>query len=141
MRQNVKYCRKKTFFNAAGFLDQSLESDNFVCSMSRLASWFLLRKITRYTNVFYLCICQTKGKLQRNIYGVVYFVALHTSAYVKLITKILREIEQSDLTKMLFAALNEKKGSHNNNERKSAFKQLRLNYTNNNNKKQTKKNT
>ena len=60
---------------------------NSLCSMSRLALWFLLRKITKHTtystNVY---LKKVFGKARKTS-GVVYFAAnvveLHTTVYLK----------------------------------------------------------
>ena len=69
--------------NVGGFLDPSLGLTSSFCIMSRLAGWFLLKKVTKYTTLFYLFIFQ-KGirKSYENICGVVYSVkavGLHTT--------------------------------------------------------------
>ena len=109
-----------------------------LCSTSRLACWFLLRKITKHTTLFYLCMCQkTIRKIKKNICDVVFFatkvVELHTTAQQRCFTR--------NLTKALFAALKNKKALTTIMKENLRFKQLRLNYLNNQKKRKKKKNT
>ena len=48
---------ERSFFDMARFLDPSLDYDEvFFCNMSKVAGWFLLKKITKHSNLLYLCI-------------------------------------------------------------------------------------
>ena len=104
-----------------------------LCSMSRLAGWYMLRNITKHATLFYLCICQKRYSeklekhLQRGLFCKSCGITYHS----------LLEIEQScfarNLTKVLFAVFKDKKALTTVMKENLRLKQLRLNYINNNN--------
>ena len=100
-----------------------------LCGMSRLAGWFLLNKMTKHTTLFYLCISQKVfGKARKT--SVAYSLLRRKLLnYIQQLTE--SEIQQSsfarNLTKVLFAALKDKKAPTTIIEESLRFKQLRLN--------------
>ena len=92
--------------------------------LSRVAAWFLLRKITKDTSSVYQCIFRKSiRKSQINIFGVAYFVkvlVLYTTAYIHTFTR--------NLSKVLFTALKYKKALTAILKENLRFKKLRQIY-------------
>ena len=53
---------KRFFFNVEGFLDPSLDCGKFVCSISRVVSWCMLKKVTKHASLLYLCSFDKAGE-------------------------------------------------------------------------------
>ena len=110
------------------------------CCMSRLASWFLLRKITKHTSLLYLCIFQKSIlKTQKNICGI-WSILCKLWDYIPQLTSC--EIQQRSFTRnlilVLFTALKYKKALTMILKENLDFKQLQFKYIKSK-KKQTEK--
>ena len=95
-----------------------------LCSISRLAGWFLLRKVTKNTTLLFLCICQkSTRKSQKNICGMIYWQR-KLQNYITPLNE--SETQQRrfarNLTQVLFAALKNKKALTTVMERTLRFK-------------------